>query len=253
MKAFLLKYRVVDILTLCIALGVFLAVYRNVPALFAGVTVAQVAVIVVTALLVHTLKATRLFLALYGQKISISEHLALYCKVTPVSMVLPYKVGEFYRMYAYGTHLHSGLKGIVIILLDRFMDTAALVTMILLAAFFYGGGMSSLLMVLLIFLVLVVLLYRAFPSARAFWKHYFLTKKATPRRMGALKALEGFHRIPHLRGSVRGHQRPGHPALCALHPRLGRGDREHRPADETVLRRSGGGDDVRVPRFGDER
>ncbi len=171
MKAFLLKYRVVDILTLCIALGVFLAVYRNVPALFAGVTVAQVAVIVVTALLVHTLKATRLFLALYGQKISISEHLALYCKVTPVSMVLPYKVGEFYRMNAYGTHLHSGLKGIVIILLDRFMDTAALVTMILLAAFFYGGGMSSLLMVLLIFLVLVVLLYRAFPSARAFWKH----------------------------------------------------------------------------------
>ncbi len=41
MKAFLLKYRVVDILTLCIALGVFLAVYRNVPALFAGVTVAR--------------------------------------------------------------------------------------------------------------------------------------------------------------------------------------------------------------------
>ncbi|MEE1291890.1 MAG: lysylphosphatidylglycerol synthase domain-containing protein, partial [Acutalibacteraceae bacterium] len=143
MKAFLLKYRVVDILTLCIAIGVFLALYGNVPALFAGVSVAQVLVIILTALLVHVLKATRLFLALYGQKISISEHLALYCKVTPVSMVLPYKVGEFYRMYAYGTHLKSGLKGIVIILLDRFMDTAALVTMILIAGFFYGGQITS--------------------------------------------------------------------------------------------------------------
>ena len=112
MKAFLLKYRVVDILTLCIAIGVFLALYGNVPALFAGVSVAQVLVIMLTALLVHALKAARLFLALYGQKISITEHLALYCKVTPVSMVLPYKVGEFYRMYAYGTHLKSGLKGI---------------------------------------------------------------------------------------------------------------------------------------------
>ena len=79
MKAFLLKYRVVDILTLCIAIGVFLALYGNVPALFAGVSVAQVLVIILTALLVHVLKATRLFLALYGQKISISEHLALYC------------------------------------------------------------------------------------------------------------------------------------------------------------------------------
>ena len=195
MKAFLLKYRVVDILTLCIAIGVFLALYGNVPALFAGVSVAQVLVIILTALLVHVLKATRLFLALYGQKISISEHLALYCKVTPVSMVLPYKVGEFYRMYAYGTHLKSGLKGIVIILLDRFMDTAALVTMILIAGFFYGGQITSFLLVLLIFLVLVVLLYRAFPGARKFWKHYFLSKKATPRRMGALKALESFHRI----------------------------------------------------------
>lgn len=195
MKAFLLKYRVVDVLTLALALAWFVSQYLNVPALFAGVSVAQVLVIVLTALLVHVLKATRLFLALYGQKISISEHLALYCKVTPVSMVLPYKVGEFYRMYAYGTHLKSGLKGIVIILLDRFMDTAALVTMILIAGFFYGGQITSFLLVLLIFLVLVVLLYRAFPGARKFWKHYFLSKKATPRRMGALKALESFHRI----------------------------------------------------------
>ena len=168
MKAFLLKYRVVDILTLCIALGVFLALYGNVPVLFAGVSVAQVLVILLTAMFVHALKAARLFLALYGQKIS---------------------------MYAYGTHLKSGLKGIVIILLDRFMDTAALVTMILIAGFFYGGQITSFLLVLLIFLVLVVLLYRAFPGARKFWKHYFLSKKATPRRMGALKALESFHRI----------------------------------------------------------
>lgn len=195
MKAFLLKYRVVDILTLAVALAWFVSQYLNVPALFAGISVAQVLVIVLTALLVHTLKAARLFLALYGQKISISEHLALYCKVTPVSMVLPYKVGEFYRMYAYGSHLHSGLKGIVIILLDRFMDTAALVTMILLALFFYGGEMSSLLLVLLIFLVLVVLLYRAFPGARKFWKHYFLSKKATPRRMAALRWLESIQRV----------------------------------------------------------
>ena len=195
MKAFLLKYRVADILTLAVALAWFVSQYLNVPALFAGISVAQVLVIVLTALLVHTLKAARLFLALYGQKISISEHLALYCKVTPVSMVLPYKVGEFYRMYAYGSHLHSGLKGIVIILLDRFMDTAALVTMILLALFFYGGEMSSLLLVLLIFLVLVVLLYRAFPGARKFWKHYFLSKKATPRRMAALRWLESIQRV----------------------------------------------------------
>ena len=74
------------------------------------------------------------------------------------------------------------------------MDTAALVTMILIAGFFYGGQITSFLLVLLIFLVLVVLLYRAFPGARKFWKHYFLSKKATPRRMGALKALESFHR-----------------------------------------------------------
>ena len=237
MKAFLLKYRVVDILTLCIALGVFLALYGNVPALFAGVSVAQVLVIMLTALLVHALKAARLFLALYGQKISISEHLALYCKVTPVSMVLPYKVGEFYRMYAYGTHLKSGLKGIVIILLDRFMDTAALVTMILIAGFFYGGQITSFLLVLLIFLVLVVLLYRAFPGARKFWKHYFLSKKATPRRMGALKALESFHRIYEEVSVVTS----GRGILLYVLSFLAWGVE------------IGSIDHVRVPRFGDER
>ncbi len=195
MKQFLQKYHVVDILVLLIALAWFVSQYLDVPALFAGVSFAQVLIILLTALLVHALKAARLFLALYGEKISISEHLALYCKVSPVSMVLPFKVGEFYRMYAYGSHLHSGLKGVVIILLDRFMDTAALVTMILLAIILYGGSMSPLLIVLLIFLVLVFLLYFAFPGTRKFWKHYFLSKKATPRRMAALRWLENIQRV----------------------------------------------------------
>lgn len=195
LKQFLSKYRAVDLVVLLLALLWFVREYRDLPALFAGVSVAQVLVILLTALLVHALKSARLFLALYGQKISISEHLTLYCKVTPVSMVLPYKVGEFYRMYAYGSHLHSGLKGIIVILLDRFMDTAALVTMLLLAVFFYDSSVTPLVLVLFIFLVLLVLLYRAFPGARKFWKHYFLSKKATPRRMAALRWLESMQRV----------------------------------------------------------
>lgn len=162
-------------------------------------------VVIVTVLLVHSVKAVRLYLALYGTDISRSTCMKLYCKVTPVSVILPWKLGEFFRIYCCGAELKSLLKGVVIILLDRFFDTIALVTMMLFLWLLWGGALPMLVYAFLIFLGLVVLIYLGFPGMHEVWKKYLLSSKATVHKLQLLKLLDAADRIyKEIRGVLHG-------------------------------------------------
>ena len=190
-----LVYNLVNLLVLGLTVVLFVHDYvlpGTLPALLAP---EGMPVLILTVLLVHAVKAIRLYLALYRLDMSRSVCMKLYAKVTPVSVVLPWKLGEFFRIYCCGAELKSYLKGVVIIVLDRFFDTVALVTMILLVWLIGGGSLPPLIYALLIFLGLVLLLYFAFPGMYEVWKHYLLSSKATAHKLSMLKLLDGTFRI----------------------------------------------------------
>jgi len=54
------------------------------------------------AVLVHVIKGFRLWFALYGKAIPLSDFIIQYCKVVPVSVVLPFKFGDLFRAYCFG-------------------------------------------------------------------------------------------------------------------------------------------------------
>ena len=144
---------------------------------------------------VHTLKAARLYLSLYGNKFDIKEYIKTYCKVIPVNIILPFKTGELFRIYCFGYLIKNNLKGIVVVLLDRFMDTTALITLILLICFFDKIHITFLIYILIIFSFILFLIYYLFPGFYKFWKHYFLSEKATKRKLWALKILEKINSV----------------------------------------------------------
>lgn len=190
-----LGYNIINIVVIGLTAGLFLYDYRNVAEFFSGKTAASILILIITVILVHAVKAGRLYIALYGAEIDFVTFLKIYCKVTPVSVVFPFKLGEFFRMYCYGKQLRSVLKGIVIILLDRFMDTIALVTMLLLVWVFNGGHIPSIAYLLSIFLILALLIYFLFPGVYRFWKKYLLRARASKNKIRALKMLEALHMI----------------------------------------------------------
>lgn len=189
MKVIKGKYNLINIVVILIFSVLFINDYKNISELFQKNGVAQILIVLATTVIVHIIKASRLYLVLYGSDITFRSYLKVYCKVTPVSMIIPFKLGEFFRMYCYGSMLNNIIKGIVIVILDRFMDTIALVTMILLIWIFNGGHITSLVYVLLIFLISIVVMYCAFPGVYKFWKHYMLCAKATKRKLTILKLL----------------------------------------------------------------
>ena len=141
-----MKYNIINVVVLLITMLFFIYNCRDLPEIFAEKDLTSVFLLGITVILVHVIKAGRLYLALYGSEIAFITYLNTYCKVTPVSIMLPFKLGELFRMYCYGQLLGNNLKGVVIILFDRFMDTTALMTAILLVWIFiciYVSGFSD--------------------------------------------------------------------------------------------------------------
>lgn len=163
------RYNFINIVVIFVTTILFLDKYIITNRVFEKVRLTHILILILAACIVHVIKAGRLYLALYGSDMPFFTYIKTYCKVTPVSVILPYKIGEFFRMYCYGQQLNNYLKGIVIIILDRFMDTIALVTMILLIWIFNGWHITSFVYILLVFLLVIVSLYIIFPSVYTFW------------------------------------------------------------------------------------
>lgn len=159
-----ITYNIINILVILFTAGWFIYDYGDINRIFEGFTKSSIIVLIVTIILVHMTKAIRLYFALYGTEIKRIDFFKTYCKVAPISVVIPFKLGEFFRMYYYGTLIGNVLKGIVIILLDRFMDTLALVTIIILTWMINGEDMISFIYVLLRLLVSVLIVYFVYPG-----------------------------------------------------------------------------------------
>ena len=188
-------YNLINAAVLLISALFFVKELQSIDTISGMGDVSQIILMVVTVFLVHAIKACRLYLALYGNGLGFSDYLKIYAKVTPVSMLLPFKLGEFFRMYCYGEKLGSLLKGAVIILFDRFMDTAALVTMIFLIRGMSGGRILYQVYFFVLFLVTALLIYLVFPGIYSFWKKWFLRAKATENKLRALKLLDMMNRV----------------------------------------------------------
>lgn len=153
-------------------------------------SIVEMSILILTAVIVHSIKIVRLYFVLYGRKISLIEHIKQYCKVISVSMILPFKLGEFFRVYCYGYQIQNYFDGIMIILVDRFVDTLGLLTMILFINIENDLHFSFIFYLLLFFLIAIIICYLIFPGIYHYWKHELLISKVSRRKNDLLYLLE---------------------------------------------------------------
>lgn len=185
-------YNIINIAALLIAALLFWYKCKDITTIFAFRSTTSLFIVTVTVMLVHIVKLARLYLVLYSSNIDFGAYVKTYCRVTPVSMMFPLKLGEFLRMYCYGGLLDNILRGVVIILFDRFMDTMALITAVILVWIFNGGQITFFVYILLLFLVFLLVIYSVYPGVYNFWKKYLIRTKASENKLLVLNMLEGF-------------------------------------------------------------
>ena len=91
--------------------------------------------------------------------------------------------------------INNFFKGMVIIILDRFMDTIALVTVILLSLGVTGGHLTQFIYFLFIFLLLLIPIYAAFPGIYQFWRKWLLKSNASIKKLCVLRVLDTLKKV----------------------------------------------------------
>ena len=146
-------------------------------------------IMIVTVILVHGIKVFRLYLELLDRKLPFGLFLRQYCKITPVSMILPLKAGDLFRCYCYGYYIGDWMYGIAVILLDLFVDTAALMTVLVLFVLPLGNAMPAVSFVLLAVLFALSFIYFALPGLCQYWNRYLIAGRGSTRKLFALTVL----------------------------------------------------------------
>lgn len=146
--------------------------------------------IAVCFLAVHAAKMIRLYLVLMEHKIGLGRFLLLYCKTTLVNLIIPFKLGEIYRIFAIGRDTGIWQVGILSVLIDRFFDIAALLLVLLPLDIVFFGKISFITWVFLGIILVIAGIYLSIEPTYQYLNKYIIKEKSSGRSMAVLKGLD---------------------------------------------------------------
>ncbi len=141
-------------------------------------------------LAVHIFKMMRLYLVLMEHKIDFGKFVLLYLKTTLVNLIIPFKLGEVYRVFCIKKETRYWQVGILSILVDRFFDTLALCVILLPLDVYVFGEASLITWVFLVLMAFIVICYVSVLPTYRYLNRYIIKEKSSPRAMTALRALD---------------------------------------------------------------
>lgn len=161
--------------------------------------------LVLIAIFTQLIKASRMYVIMMDTKLSYRKNLLLYASTTVINIMTPYKIGELYRIALYGNGIGSYAGGAVRVLLDRAVDTAALLTYLTIILLFQVSAVLPLYLLLLALFILFCAAWFVFPQLYRFWNDFLITQRHTKRAASVLKALSDVNRAyEYLRELIRG-------------------------------------------------
>ncbi len=139
---------------------------------------------------VHLAKMMRLYLILLEQKIEFKRFVLTYLKTTFVNLLIPFKLGEVYRIFCFSRETKVFQIGLFSVAVDRFFDTVALLVLLIPYEVVITGEVTWVTGALTILAVLAVFIFVVFPGIYTYLNRYIIMHKTSGRSMAALRGLE---------------------------------------------------------------
>lgn len=150
----------------------------------------MIASLLILFLMIHGLKFARMYFILLEEKLPLWRAMKIYVKATFVSTLVPYKIGELFRMYCYGSEINHFAKGIIAVLIERFFDAISL-CLILIPSIIGGWQGNYMFPVLLVaFLIIVAAVYMAFDGTYKYLNRFLITNSGGKKGLRSLATLE---------------------------------------------------------------
>jgi hypothetical protein len=140
--------------------------------------------------IIHILKMLRFYLILLEEKLEFKRFIRIYIKTTFVNITLPIKSGEIFRFYCYSNETNNYKIGLLSILVERFLDTCALLLFILPFEIFNKNELSNITLFLLFFVVLGFGIYNIFYPIYKYLNKFLILNVESYKSLKVLEILE---------------------------------------------------------------
>lgn len=193
-------YYVINLIVAMISLAFLVRMFQNLQVFLEPIDLSTWLLSLCEALLcaglVHLLKGLRLYLISMEKCISLKRFLKIYTKTTLVTLVLPWKTGEFFRIFCLGEEMKDYHSGFLSVLVDRYFDSLPLVIVIIIYSIVDSSGFLVFTWVLLFFIISTTLCYLIFPSLYQYFNRFIImriTSKGGIVTLGILEKLRQWH------------------------------------------------------------
>ena len=139
----------------------------------------------------HCFKFMRFFLVLLEEReLSFFGILFLYVRTTFVNLVIPFKLGELYRVAAVRHMTGSFKTGVSFVVIDRFFDTLSLILITLPFEIFFMKSADPVLTLLLCSLIILFLCYLFYYPSFRYLNRFIIRQKSSKRALALLEFLD---------------------------------------------------------------
>lgn len=196
-----MKYfkRIIQIVSIFMMFYILLIIFKNqeiVNVIFSSVNIEKIGIlliILVVFLVIHIVRMFRIYILLIEEKMPLAQFVKIYLKTTFVNNIIPFKLGEFYKMICYGEKLKSFSAGLSLIWLDRFFDSVILLALMSIAS---GLDIFSPVYIILVgFIVFSILAYTSFESTYKYFNTLVLEKGISKRSKLYLEIINEVQKI----------------------------------------------------------
>ena len=140
-------------------------------------------------LCIHLMRFARMYFILLEDLIKPSRFLQLYVKTTFVSSLIPFKIGEFFKMYCYGVETGSTMKGVIAVLIEKTFD--AFVLCLFMVPYALSNGIINLfIFILASFMVIILVFYLTFDGTYKYLNKFLICRGGGKKSLTILKILE---------------------------------------------------------------
>ncbi len=184
MKRYSTFYFIINLSSIAVAL--LCIKYGDLPDLL---STPSLPIIILLFIAIHIIRFIRMYFILLEDLIQPNRFVELYLKTTFVSAVIPYKIGELFKMYCFSIETASFLKGVVAVLIERFFDAIVMVVFMIPHAI-ETGTPSTLLTILSVFIIAILIIYCSFENTYRYLNNFLVRRGGGKKSLALLKSLE---------------------------------------------------------------
>lgn len=187
-------YNTINIVVIAIGLIILAGIMDNMPRMNILDT-RYIAIFILGLIIIQVLKCLRIYLILLEEKIPIRRFIKLYIKNTFISLVLPFKTGEIFKVICIGNEISNYKVSLLSVLIDRVFDTYVLVMILVPNEILRYNALTGLTLMLLIFISIVTFLYYIFPSFYKYANQFFILNMNSKQSLHILEICEVMNNI----------------------------------------------------------